>query len=202
MKPVALILRHGSTELNERGCFRSWLDVPLSDEGIEQAHAAAKELKKYDIKNIICSPLLRAFVTADICSQGLMVFQHRGLLPWRLGIFSGLPKNENQDALRLFAENPEVCVPGGESLDDFEERQYAFWEAALKKARTEGLTLFVAHTSNVVALVNFTEGAERTEPEFGETVKPGGIAAIYWNGKNHTVEPIFGKPEEAVFGGS
>jgi broad specificity phosphatase PhoE len=201
---VGFILRHGETELNRNNCFRSWLDVPLDDNGMRQAHESAHWLKTQALKHVFCSPLLRAFVTADIAAapHKLQVYQHRGLFPWRLGIFSGLDKQENQDALRLFVKNPTVTIPGGESLLDFENRQFAFWDAALKLARVKGMTLFVAHTSNVVALQNFTQDGEDLEPEDADTVKPGGIAAIYWNGKNHRVEPVFGRAEEAVFGGS
>lgn len=201
---MGFLLRHGSTELNEKKCFRSWLDIPLSDEGLQQARQAAQFLKKYPLKHVICSPLLRAFVTADIAAapHKLQVFQHRGLFPWRLGIFSGLSKDENQGALRLFVRNPTISIPEGECLMDFESRQFAFWNAALKMARTAGLTLYVAHTSNVVSLQNFTQDGESLEPEDADTVKPGGVAAIYWNGKNHRVEPVFGQAEVAVFGGS
>jgi broad specificity phosphatase PhoE len=199
---VALVMRHGETELNASGAFRSWVDIPLNETGVQQAKDAAKFLKKYDVKNIISSPLLRAFVTADICSGGLQVFQHRGLFPWRLGIFSGLPRDEHQDALRLFVKSPQVTIPGGESLQDFEDRQFAFWETALRKSRNEGLTLYVAHTSNVVSLENFANEEDSGEPESSESVKPGGVAAIWWDGGYHRVDPIFGTPEVAKFGSS
>ena len=134
---IGLVLRHGETDLNDANRFRSWIDVPLNQKGLEQARDAAKFLKKFKLTNVISSPLLRAFVTADFAAglQNLTVFQHRGLFPWRLGVFSGLPRKENNDALRLFVKNPDVTVPGGESLRDFEDRQFAFWNAALKKAR-------------------------------------------------------------------
>ena len=203
---VGLVLRHGETQLNNQNCYRSWLDIPLDENGLRQADEAAEFLKKYPIKNVICSPLLRAFVTAMKAAEkhDLFVAQHRGLFPWRLGVFSGKPRKDNDKALALFVKNPEVCIPEGESLQDFEDRQFAFWDVALKLARKEGLTLYVAHTSNVVALENFTCENEPTgEPETGsESVKPGGIAAIFWNGKTHRVEPIFGTPEKAKFGGS
>lgn len=204
---VALVARHGSTALNEQDCFRSWTDVALSAKGEDQAHKMAQFLKKSypAIRRITCSPLLRAFDTAHVCGAALGVCPHetRGLFPWRLGIFSGLPKEDNQAALRLFVENPLVPVPNGESLDDFEGRQFAFWAPALEACHTAaGLDLFVCHTSNVTALVNFTEGGGSIEPEFGDSVKPGGVGAIYWDGKKHRVEAIFGEEEKAQFGGS
>ena len=203
-KLVGLILRHGETTANRDKLFRSWIDFPLDDNGIRQANDAAGFLKKFPIKHIICSPLLRAFVTADIASKQhkVQVYQHRGLFPWRLGFFSGLSRDENEDGLRLFVQNPSVTVPGGESLADFEDRSFAFWKAALKLARENGLTLYVAHTSNCVALGNFTEGSKEGEPEFSDTVQPGGIAAIYFDGKQHSLEVIFGEEKTAKFGGS
>jgi probable phosphoglycerate mutase len=178
--------------------------VPLDDEGIQEAHAAARFLQKAPIKQIISSPLQRARTTAEIVAakHNLYVQQDGGLFPWHLGIFAGLNKDQNNAALRLFVHSPYVCIPGGESLEDFEQRQFSYWKEALANAQATGLTLFVTHTSDVTALVNFTEGNENVEPEFGESVKPGGIAAIYWDGKKHCVEPIFGGEEEARFGGS
>lgn len=203
---VAYVLRHGQTALNASNCFRSWNDPALDKTGLEQAREARDFLKDKNLRHVISSPLLRAFVTADVAAgpHKLQVYQHRGLFPWRLGVFSGLRREGNNDALRLFVENAHVTVPNGESLLDFEARQFAFWKAALEMARVDGLTLYVAHTSNLVALESFTsEDGRRVEPELGsETVNPGGIAAIYWNGKSHRVDPVFGMVEVAKFGGS
>ena len=201
---IGLVARHGETDLNDQNCFRSWIDVPLNTKGLQQARDVAKFLNKFKIANVISSPLLRAFITADFAAalQRKQVFQHRGLFPWRLGVFSGLPRKENNGALRLFVKNPDITVPGGESLQSFEDRQFAFWRAALRQAQSNGLTLFVAHTSNVVALENMTSEGDAMEPEQSDTVQPGGVAAIYWNGKNHRIDPIFGQTEAAKFGGS
>lgn len=204
-KLVGLILRHGETAANATGAFRSWIDFPLTDKGLQQAKDAADFLKKYPLKKVISSPLLRAFVTACDAAEPhkLFVYQHRGLFPWRLGVFSGLSKEANEDALRLFVRNPTVTMPEGEALQDFEDRQFAFWQAGLKQAHTDGLTLFVAHTSNCVSLCNFTMGDGDPEPpEFADTVQPGGVAGIFFDGKNHRVDVLFGDEKPAKFGGS
>ena len=201
---IGFILRHGETALNATNCFRGWSPVPLDDKGIQQAHAAAKFLKSAALKAVISSPLPRAVTTAEIAASmhGLYVQQTGGLLPWHVGMFGGLDRDQNNPALRLFVHNPYIVIPGGESLEDFEQRQFAFWKEHLARARTTGLTLFVAHTSNCVALVNFSEGNEEVEPELGDSVQPGGVEAIYWTGTRHRVEPVFGGEEEAKFGGS
>lgn len=204
-KLVALIARHGQTVGNLQNLFRSWRDYPLDDTGISQAHKQAKYLAKAKIKRVVSSPLVRALHTAEIIASPhkLPVYQHRGLLPWNLGVFSGIDREENNDALRLFVENYGVKVPGGQSLEEFEGEKFLFFKNDLSLAHETGLTLYVSHTSVVIALVNCTDGARNAEPEMGgETVKPGGIAAIYWDGKRHKVEPVFGGEEEAVFGGS
>jgi broad specificity phosphatase PhoE len=202
-KLVALILRHGETDLNRDGCYRSWLDVPLAPTGIQQAKDAARFLSKFPIKRVLSSPLLRAFVTADIAAKPhkLEVYQHRGLFPWRLGVFSGRSKKEFHPALKLFVEQRDVCIPDGESLDAFEDRQFAFFKAVLG-AGDQPLTLMICHTSNVAALQNFTDHQFRGEPEDADMVKPGGVLAVYWDGKQHRAEPVFGKAEAAQFGGS
>lgn len=201
---VGLILRHGETELNRNNCFRGFSLVPLDDNGIQQAHAAAKFLKTAPLKQIISSPLPRAVTTASIVAagHGLYVNQNGGLLPWHVGMFGGLDRDQNNPALRLFVQSPYVVIPGGESLEDFEQRMFAFWKEGLANARATGLTLWVAHTSNCVALVNFSEGNESVEPELGDSVQPGGVEAIYWDGTRYWVEAIFGGEDEAVFGGS
>lgn len=202
-KLVALILRHGETLLNAQNCYRSWIDVPLNDRGITQAEEAAKFLSKFPIKRVLCSPLLRAFVTADIAAKPhkLRVGQTRGLFPWRLGVFSGRSKKENQSALKLFVASRDVAIPDGESLNAFEDRQFAFFAASLGKG-DQPLTLYVCHTSNVAALQNFTDEENRGEPEDSDMVQPGGVLAVYWDGKLHRAEPVFGAAEPAQFGGS
>lgn len=201
---IGFILRHGETILNARDCYRGWSPVPLDDNGIQQAHAAAKFLKSARLKQIISSPLPRARTTAEITASahGLYVQQDGGLLPWHVGMFGGLDRDLNNPALRLFVNSPYVVIPGGESLEDFEQRMFAFWKEGLANARATGLTLWVAHTSNCVALVNFSEGNESVEPELGDSVQPGGVEAIYWDGTRYWVEAIFGGEDEAVFGGS
>jgi probable phosphoglycerate mutase len=59
-------LRHGLTDWNRQGRFQGRTDVPLNDEGISQAHAAALRLRHMRLDQIVASPLLRAARTAEI----------------------------------------------------------------------------------------------------------------------------------------
>ena len=61
-----LCLRHGVTDWNAQGRFQGRTNVPLNDEGILQAHAAAGRLKNTRLDHIVASPLIRALKTAEI----------------------------------------------------------------------------------------------------------------------------------------
>jgi broad specificity phosphatase PhoE len=61
-----LCLRHGVTDWNAQGLFQGRTDVPLNDEGILQAHAAALRLQNARLDHIVASPLIRAVKTAEI----------------------------------------------------------------------------------------------------------------------------------------
>jgi broad specificity phosphatase PhoE len=199
---VGLFLRHGETEGNRENLYRSWGDFDLNDKGVKQAKEASKFLKQFKFKRVLTSPLLRAFSTANIVTpQDTKIEQTRGLLPWHLGVFSGMQRDKSEEALRLFIRNPGIEVPRGESLLNFENRSFVFFQHSLNEARNN-LTLFVGHTSNCTALNNFLEDEDTIEPEMGDSVQPGGIGAIYWDGKQHSFEVIFGNEEPAKFGGS
>ena len=199
-KLIGFILRHGETVTNAEEKVRGWMDSPLNQTGMAQAHAAKKFLGEKPLKFIYCSPLLRAFMTADIASapHKLMVYQHRGMLPWNTGMFAGMSKEDTKEAVKLFVGSRTVEIPNGESLEAFESRIFAFFGAALKLAQKNGLTLWVCHNSTITALAHMMVGPDANHLE--DTVKPGGIAEIWFDGKYHTLKPVFGQPEASTFG--
>ena len=203
-KLISLMVRHGDTDANDEGIFRSRLDPPLNTHGISQAEKAAENIKKeYGdlVKKVIASPMLRACQTGDILSDvlGVPMTQDRGIVSWALGVLQGKDRKEYQDILDWYVDHPHKTIPGGgESLDDFEERNRIFFD---KELRTEG-TIYVSHNSNCVALDNMVKGTKEGRPESSETsVEPGGVIGIYVDddGKYYT-EVLFGKEKQAAFG--
>lgn len=69
MATTLLLVRHGETEWNTLGKFQGCTDIPLSDEGLVQAHFLRKRLENsFDF--IYSSPLNRALSTANtICTN-------------------------------------------------------------------------------------------------------------------------------------
>ena len=58
-------IRHGQTDDNLNQIYTGQKDVPLNQNGIEQAKSTAKELKDTKIDICFCSPLLRAKQTSE-----------------------------------------------------------------------------------------------------------------------------------------
>jgi broad specificity phosphatase PhoE len=202
-KLVAILIRHGSTILNTNNSFRSRMDPSLDDEGIKQAEKAAESITQegLEVKRIISSPLLRAVQTSDILAEelDLDVEQDRGLISWDLGFLSGKDKDEYDEILNYFVDNPKSKVPEGESLDDLEKRTFEFFNESLK---SDDLTIYVSHTSNIITVENLIRGNHDGRPESGETsVEPGGIVGVYVDSDGkYSTELLFGVEEEAAFG--
>ena len=191
-KLLAFLVRHGETTLNASGCFRSWIDVPLDATGKKQALDAARFLWSQQVVRIFASPLIRTVNTAEVLAlpKRIPIQQDRGLLPWRLGLFSGLDKDSNLDALNLFVQNPEVEIPNGESLQQFRWRTHGFFDEQLEKSK-KALTVFFTHTSNITSLENYIGHNTEARPESGELVKPGGIVAVYEENGEYKIKPVF-----------
>ena len=193
---IHYLLRHGDTEANDANVFRSMLDVDLNDQGVLQANAAAEFLKKKDVQRIVCSPLLRAYHTAEILSGmigGRCINQCRCLFPWQIPSLMGKDRDEHEDVLNYLIENPDTTPQYGESLNDFSDRIGDFFEEAL---RCKAPTLFVTHTSDIVTLRCLIEQTT-PKPEAEEIVRPGGICEIRCDDTDgYVLKPVFGKSED------
>jgi probable phosphoglycerate mutase len=66
-------IRHGITEWNQLGKIQGTTDIPLSPEGIKQAHLLAERLARTGEpwKGILCSDLQRALRTGEIIAERL-----------------------------------------------------------------------------------------------------------------------------------
>ncbi|WP_420421437.1 2,3-bisphosphoglycerate-dependent phosphoglycerate mutase [Simkania sp.] len=62
--PKIILLRHGQSVWNKRNLFTGWVDVPLSQAGIEEALNAGKRFSAIPIDIIFMSSLIRAQLTA------------------------------------------------------------------------------------------------------------------------------------------
>jgi broad specificity phosphatase PhoE len=96
---VLFLVRHGATQAN---VVRPYVlqglrpDSELIEVGIAQARAAAKALRAYPISAVYCSPLQRAWRTAEIIAApfSLSAVNEPGLIEVDTGLWSGLSWEE------------------------------------------------------------------------------------------------------------
>ena len=91
MKCDFYFFRHGETDYNVNKRMQGWLDIPLNQNGIEQAKLLAKNLSNIQIDCIYSSPLSRALDTAKIISEKnhTEIITEDGLKEWNMGVFCG-----------------------------------------------------------------------------------------------------------------
>ena len=104
------------------------------------------------------------------------------------GFLTGQDQEEFAEVFQFFLDNPEKVIPRGESMDGVHERVGNFFEEDLKNGL---LTLYVAHSSSGVVLVNLAEGNRDLVPGKDEITEPGGLAEIHWDGKGYKILPVF-----------
>jgi len=78
-----ILLRHGQSEWNKKNLFTGWIDIPLSQEGVEEAFAAGREIRDIPIDRIYTSTLIRGIMTAMLAmtihsSKKVPVILHSG----------------------------------------------------------------------------------------------------------------------------
>lgn len=175
-----VIIRHGESIWNKENIFTGWIDVPLSEKGIEQAKKAGSILKEkgFSFDLGFTSVLQRAYNTLD-----LILKEMNTSLPiersWRLnerhyGALQGLNKDEMREKFgkeqvelwrrsydikppaekekRIFKyeEIREGEVPPTESLRDTEERLLPYWNEKIIPAITEGKKIIISAHGNSI----------------------------------------------------
>ncbi|EPP34477.1 phosphoglycerate mutase 1 family protein [Chlamydia ibidis] len=61
---LLILLRHGRSAWNEKNLFTGWVDVPLTQKGIDEAMSAGAIIKHLPIDYIFTSTLVRSLMTA------------------------------------------------------------------------------------------------------------------------------------------
>ena len=182
--------RHGRTTLNKDNCFRGNKNPDLDEKGIQQAHELAKLFSHIDILCVVSSDKKRAANTAGIIAKAKNVVAHQteSLRALDVGDFSGLERTAaNEASLQTYIENPDECIPGGESLNDFKSRINPCFKEAIELFEETGIPpLLVAHSSIIHQV-----GGWLYQNHKKILVDPGGCVAIYYQNGKIEAEPIF-----------
>jgi 2,3-bisphosphoglycerate-dependent phosphoglycerate mutase len=161
--PNLILIRHGLSIFNEENRFTGWLDVPLSNNGIQEAKKAAKSLLNYKIDIAYTSELKRAIQTLQIIldereGEIIPVFKNRALNERHYGTLQGLNKAEveklyGKEQVLSWRRGYNDTPPGGESLKDTASRVIPFFKSTIYKDIQRGLNiLVVAHGNSLRAI--------------------------------------------------
>jgi broad specificity phosphatase PhoE len=128
-----LLVRHGETDWNRKRRFQGRSDIPLNQEGRDQAQALACALKAETLVAIHTSPLARARETAGLIGAfhpRTPLLEEADLIEMDLGEFDGVEAQSwattYPDFRQAWQEAPaSVRMPGGESLLDVQVRAIA-----------------------------------------------------------------------------
>jgi alpha-ribazole phosphatase/probable phosphoglycerate mutase len=145
------LLRHGEPEGGQM--FRGAVDDPLSPRGWEQMRAAVGDYRDWEA--VISSPLIRCAAFARELAEHLNLpleivneFSELSFGVWEGRSVADVHATDPL-ALARFWRDPIGCpIPGGESVEAFDQRVGQAWEALLERYRGQHV-LLIAHGGTI-----------------------------------------------------
>lgn len=192
-----VIIRHGQSEWNKANRFTGWVDIDLSEEGIREAHNAAKLLKDYKFDKAYTSVLKRAtrtleIILEDIGQTEVPVVHNEHLNERMYGQLQGENKDEmrekfGEEQVHKWRRSYDIAPPDGESLKDTAERVLPYFEDTIVPDIRDGKRLIIsAHGNSLRALIMKLENLDPKEIVNVEI--PTGVPKVYELNENLQVE--------------
>ena len=160
MSTKIIIIRHGETAWNRRQIFRGTYDIPLNENGKQQAKLAAQSLKNVKIHAAYTSPLSRAKESAEIIAESHRISPviHNGFIDIDYGEWTG---KENSEVANLWPDqhaawtsNPHtVRPPGGTTLNEVLKNSFTAMEKLAEKHNGETIAIFSHRVVNKVLII-------------------------------------------------
>jgi probable phosphoglycerate mutase len=116
-----VLVRHGATEWSISGQHTGSTDLPLVEEGREEARAVREPLAARDFALVLCSPLDRARETAELAGYGDRMQIRDDLREWDYGEYEGRTSADVREEVpgwTLWSHG----APGGETAAEVGER--------------------------------------------------------------------------------
>jgi probable phosphoglycerate mutase len=178
--------------------LRGWLDVPLSNQGLEEAEETARIVANFSVKTIYTSDLTRAIQTSAIISRAVKapIIPTTDLRPWNLGVFAGQLIHQLVPFLQLLNEQPYTVAPSGESWNQFYDRYSERLLALMKLAHESKRDLAaVAHVRNFLTAPTIVLGGDKSKVPVKGGPKTGSVYIIEkigrkWQIKTDKLEPV------------
>ncbi|MCP3098909.1 2,3-diphosphoglycerate-dependent phosphoglycerate mutase [Myxococcus sp. K15C18031901] len=161
--PLLALVRHGQSLWNHENRFTGFVDVPLTEQGRNEARLAARALQGLQFDVAYTSALTRAQETLaiilDTLGQHPPVIRDAALNERHYGDLQGLNKADaarefGEAQVKLWRRSYDVPPPNGESLEMTARRVLPFYERAISgDLRLGKNVLVVAHGNSNRSLV-------------------------------------------------
>lgn len=192
LTPIAYFIRHGSTDLNDSNVFRGDLDVPLNEQGEEEAQQLVSFFRNKKFSRIYQSDRKRVKQTIAplAAAKKMKPVLVTDLESLNTGDFAGKPKSEeNIQALKFYIKNPDEMIPGGETVRGFQERVDPQLMKIIHHGEDSGSpTVAGVHGSVLKELYRLLYGKIQGKA----AVVPGGVVAIFKGSHGYEAIPVLG----------
>lgn len=167
---ILVLCRHGQSEGNQRNVFTGLLDLPLTEEGEEEARQAARRIHDLGLSfgAAFTSDLLRSKASArlmldEVNHPAFILVSSAALNERDYGALAGMNKDEARkrfgaDQIHQWRRSYDQAPPFGESLRDTVARVLPFYVRHILPAALRGGALVVAHGNSLRALVMALDG--------------------------------------------
>ena len=165
-----ILVRHGQSVWNASNRFTGWTDVGLSEQGVEEAEDAGRQLSEIRIDVVHTSDLVRAQRTAEIIMRHNEASEDVPTnYDWRLnerhyGALQGLNKTETAEQhgaeqVHIWRRSFDVAPPEGESLEMTAERTIPYFTEEIVPDLVSGKNVLVsAHGNSLRSIVMHIDG--------------------------------------------
>ena len=165
-----ILVRHGQSVWNASNRFTGWTDVGLSEQGVEEAEDAGRQLSEIRIDVVHTSDLVRAQRTAEIIMRHNEASEDVPTnYDWRLnerhyGALQGLNKAETAEQhgaeqVHIWRRSFDVAPPEGESLEMTAERTIPYFTEEIIPDLISGKNILVsAHGNSLRSIVMHIDG--------------------------------------------
>lgn len=169
-----VLVRHGQSQWNLENRFTGWVDVPMTEKGVQEAHRAGALLKNVKFDCAFTSALQRAHHTLDIILEeigqtGLPIEKDKAINERHYGDLQGLNKADTakkfgEKQVHIWRRSFDVKPPGGESLKDTADRVLPYFESKILPEVKAGKNVLVsAHGNSLRAIVMHLDKLSKEE---------------------------------------
>lgn len=176
VKKQIFLVRHGETEWNALKKFQGHTDIPLNENGRQQAETLVELVTKLNPEFILSSDLSRALETARIACRELEqeIVAHAELRETHLGEAEGMMRDDlfakhGEDLMhRWFSTDPadsHFAFPGGETKNQCVLRVRGFlekwWDHSPDRQQAKSVMIF-SHGGVIRNMVHTSQNAPAT----------------------------------------